>query len=127
MAARPVVTVQTATGDDSSKQASRNAPRSVKMLGWPRVVAHPALVAQVELPAVFLAPIRPDIVNFVHTSMNKNKRQAYAVNKDAGHQTAAESWGALPPSALPLTLRLALLGRLFLSSLLRLPRVDAPS
>merc|ERR550514_2610893 len=46
-----------------------------------------------ELPAVFLAPIRPDIVQFVHTSMNKNKRQAYAVNKDAGMQTAAESWG----------------------------------
>jgi len=32
-------------------------------------------------------------VTFVHTSMNKNKRQAYAVNKDAGHQTSAESWG----------------------------------
>merc|ERR1712153_175541 len=67
MAARPVVTVQSATGEASTKQ--------------------------VELPAVFLAPIRPDIVEFVHTSMNKNKRQAYAVNKDAGMQTAAESWG----------------------------------
>merc|ERR1711943_110415 len=67
MAARPVVTVQSATGEASTKQ--------------------------VELPAVFLAPIRPDIVQFVHTSMNKNKRQAYAVNKDAGHQTAAGSWG----------------------------------
>merc|ERR1711970_979759 len=67
MAARPVVTVQSSSGEASSKQ--------------------------VELPAVFLAPIRPDIVQFVHTSMNKNKRQAYAVNKDAGMQTAAESWG----------------------------------
>merc|ERR1712100_885387 len=67
MAARPVVTVQSSSGEASSKQ--------------------------VELPAVFLAPIRPDIVNFVHTSMNKNKRQAYAVNKDAGHQTSAQSWG----------------------------------
>merc|ERR1719434_514612 len=66
MAARPVVTVQS-TSDEAGKQ--------------------------VELPAVFLAPIRPDIVQFVHTSMNKNKRQAYAVNKDAGHQTSAESWG----------------------------------
>merc|ERR1712118_540546 len=66
MAARPVVTVQS-TSDEAQKQ--------------------------VQLPAVFLAPIRPDIVQFVHTSMNKNKRQAYAVNKDAGHQTAAESWG----------------------------------
>merc|ERR1711907_684390 len=63
MAARPVVTVQSESGK------------------------------QVQLPAVFLAPIRPDIVQFVHTSMNKNKRQAYAVNKDAGHQTSAESWG----------------------------------
>merc|ERR1712144_89333 len=67
MAARPVVTVQSSSGEASSKQ--------------------------VQLPAVFLAPIRPDIVQFVHTSMNKNRRQAYAVNKDAGHQTSAESWG----------------------------------
>jgi large subunit ribosomal protein L4e len=66
MAARPVVTVQS-TADEAGKQ--------------------------VQLPAVFLAPIRPDIVTFVHTSMNKNRRQAYAVNKDAGHQTSAESWG----------------------------------
>merc|ERR1712093_560299 len=66
MAARPVVTVQS-TSDEAGKQ--------------------------VQLPAVFLAPIRPDIVTLVHTSMNKNRRQAYAVNKDAGHQTSAESWG----------------------------------
>merc|ERR1711908_100066 len=67
MAARPVVSVQNADGSDSSNT--------------------------VEMPAVFLAPIRPDIVNFVHTSMNKNKRQAYAVSANAGHQTSAESWG----------------------------------
>merc|ERR1711998_238232 len=67
-AARPVVTVQSASGEENA-------------------------VKQVELPAVFLAPIRPDIVQFVHTSMNKNKRQAYDVNKDAGHQTSAQSWG----------------------------------
>lgn len=48
---------------------------------------------QVELPAVFSAPIRSDIVQTVHTNMNKNKRQAYAVSSKAGHQTAAESWG----------------------------------
>merc|ERR1712159_399173 len=66
MAARPVVTVQS-TSDEAGKQ--------------------------VQLPAVFLAPIRPDIVTFVHTSMNKNRRQAYAVSKWAGHQTSAESWG----------------------------------
>ena len=47
----------------------------------------------VAMPAVFTAPIRPDIVQFVHTQMAKNSRQAYSVNRDAGHQTAAESWG----------------------------------
>jgi len=47
----------------------------------------------VALPAVFRAPIRPDVVNFVHDQIAKNKRQPYAVNKDAGHQTSAESWG----------------------------------
>ncbi|CAM9771235.1 unnamed protein product, partial [Hapterophycus canaliculatus] len=45
------------------------------------------------LPAVFTVPIRPDIVNFVHTNMAKNHRQPYAVSKRAGHQTSAESWG----------------------------------
>lgn len=48
---------------------------------------------QVTLPAVFKAPIRSDVVNFVHTNMAKNNRQPYAVNKHAGHQTSAESWG----------------------------------
>ncbi|KTG43368.1 hypothetical protein cypCar_00000164 [Cyprinus carpio] len=47
----------------------------------------------VVLPAVFRAPIRPDVVNFVHTNMRKNKRQPYAVSALAGHQTSAESWG----------------------------------
>lgn len=48
---------------------------------------------QITLPEVFLSPIRPDIVQFVHTNMNKNARQAYSVNRDAGHQHSAESWG----------------------------------
>jgi len=47
----------------------------------------------VALPAVFRAPIRPDVVSFVHDQIAKNTRQAYCVNKDAGHQTSAESWG----------------------------------
>ncbi|GAU98214.1 hypothetical protein RvY_09390 [Ramazzottius varieornatus] len=47
----------------------------------------------VALPAVFKAPIRPDVVNFVHTSMRFNTRQAYSVSDLAGHQTSAESWG----------------------------------
>jgi large subunit ribosomal protein L4e len=70
MAARPVVSVQDPASEDTLASSK-----------------------QVELPAVFLAPIRPDIVTFVHTSMNKNKRQAYAVSANAGHQTSAESWG----------------------------------
>ncbi|KAL4758992.1 60S ribosomal protein uL4 [Aspergillus foveolatus] len=45
------------------------------------------------LPAVFNSPIRPDIVQQVHTGMAKNKRQPYAVSEKAGEQTSAESWG----------------------------------
>jgi len=41
----------------------------------------------------FTSPIRPDVVQDVHTRLNKNKRQAYAVSKYAGHQSSAESWG----------------------------------
>lgn len=52
-----------------------------------------AVVAQANLPAVMTAPIRPDIVNYVHNLMSKNKRQAYSVNKHAGMETPAVSWG----------------------------------
>merc|ERR1712133_52436 len=45
------------------------------------------------LPAVFKAPIRPDIVSFIHHEVAKNRRQPYCVNRDAGHQTSAEGWG----------------------------------
>ncbi|XP_070491223.1 large ribosomal subunit protein uL4 [Chironomus tepperi] len=47
----------------------------------------------IALPAIFKAPIRPDVVNDVHQLMRRNARQAYAVNAEAGHQTSAESWG----------------------------------
>jgi len=47
----------------------------------------------VKLPAVFRAPIRTDIVQFVHTNVRKNRRQPYGVSRAAGHQTSAESWG----------------------------------
>merc|ERR1711937_343037 len=50
--------------------------------------------AQMASPAVFKAPIRHDIVNFVHTNLRKNARQAQGVKKIAGEQTSAESWGA---------------------------------
>ena len=65
-AARPLVSVQAVEGENSQNAA---------------------------LPAVFVAPIRPDIVQFVHSNMAKNKRQAYSVSEKAGHQTSAESWG----------------------------------
>lgn len=45
------------------------------------------------LPAVFKAPVRPDIVSFIHHNIAKNTRQAYCVSEPAGHQTSAESWG----------------------------------
>merc|ERR1712098_485254 len=44
-------------------------------------------------PAVFKAPVRPDIVNIIHNNVAKNRRQPYCVSKLAGHQTSAESWG----------------------------------
>jgi len=49
--------------------------------------------AQLKTPAVFVAPIRPDIVSAVHTSMAKNRRQPYAVRDMAGMKHSAESWG----------------------------------
>mmetsp|Transcript_22318 Transcript_22318/g.88594 ORF Transcript_22318/g.88594 Transcript_22318/m.88594 type:complete len:413 (+) Transcript_22318:105-1343(+) len=52
-----------------------------------------AAVSSAPMPGVFTAPIRPDLVQFVHTNMAKNARQAYAVSMKAGHQTSAESWG----------------------------------
>lgn len=67
MAARPLITIFNEKGEASDQN--------------------------VTLPAVFRAPIRPDIVNFVHFEMLKNTRQPYAVSKKAGHQTSAESWG----------------------------------
>lgn len=36
------------------------------------------------LPAVFKAPIRPDVVNDIHQLMRRNKRQPYAVSEQAG-------------------------------------------
>merc|ERR1712025_230256 len=49
--------------------------------------------SSITLPAVFKAPIRPDVVNFVHTNIAKNNRAPYAVASNAGEQTSAESWG----------------------------------
>jgi len=49
--------------------------------------------AQTVLPAVFLSPIRQDVVRFVYTNVAKNSRQPHAVSSNAGEQTSAESWG----------------------------------
>lgn len=68
MTARPVVNVQ------ATKEGEQSGP-------------------SVPLPAVFRAPIRPDVLNFVHDQMRKNSRQPYAVHVAAGHQVSAESWG----------------------------------
>lgn len=67
MAARPLITVYSEKGEATKEN--------------------------VTLPAVFRAPIRPDIVSSVHSDMKKNGRQPYAVSVKAGHQTSAESWG----------------------------------
>ena len=66
MAARPLVTVFSLTGEKSG---------------------------ETNLPNVMTAPLRSDIVQFVHYNMNKNKRQAYAVSIRAGKQVSASSWG----------------------------------
>ena len=66
MAARPLVSIYSLSGEKSGETT---------------------------LPAVMSAPIRTDIVQFVHTNMNKNSRQAYAVNIYAGKMPSASSWG----------------------------------
>jgi len=48
---------------------------------------------KVQLPSVFKAPIRPDIVTYVHDQMSKNRRHPYAVAELSGMQSSAESWG----------------------------------
>lgn len=52
-----------------------------------------AISGQCEMPAVFTAPIRDDTVQFVHSNMAKNRRQAHGVARNQGHQHSAESWG----------------------------------
>merc|ERR1712166_1669583 len=46
-----------------------------------------------QMPAVFSAPIRDDIVSFCHSNMAKNRRQAHGVFHLQGHMHSAESWG----------------------------------
>lgn len=48
---------------------------------------------QLALPGVFQAPIRLDVVQFVHTNLSKNTIQAHGVDTKAGMRHSAESWG----------------------------------
>jgi len=45
------------------------------------------------LPCVFSAPLKADLVQYVHRNMNKNKRQAMGLKDESGYDTAAISWG----------------------------------
>jgi len=49
--------------------------------------------AEVRLPHVFMAPVRNDVVSFVHDQLSKNTRQAHGVDPKAGMKHSAESWG----------------------------------
>jgi len=50
-------------------------------------------VDQIDVPMIFKSPIRTDILQFVHQSMAKNRRQPYSVSSRAGMKTSAKSWG----------------------------------
>lgn len=47
----------------------------------------------IPMPGVFSAPIRNDLVHFVHSELSKNRRQGHAVFHKAGQEHSAESWG----------------------------------
>lgn len=47
----------------------------------------------IALPAVFSAPIRSDLIKFVHRDISRNRLQAHGVSPRAGMQYSAESWG----------------------------------
>merc|ERR1711939_933222 len=51
------------------------------------------VLSEVKMPHVFLAPVRNDLVSFVHDQLSKNTRQAHGVDKKAGMKHSAESWG----------------------------------
>ena len=51
------------------------------------------IAEEIQLPEVFLAPVRSDLINTVFANLNKNRRQAYGVDQRAGMEYNAESWG----------------------------------
>jgi len=51
------------------------------------------IAGSIPMPGVFSAPIRNDLVHFVHSELAKNRRQGHAVFYKAGQEHSAESWG----------------------------------
>jgi large subunit ribosomal protein L4e len=51
------------------------------------------ITSNIAMPGVFSAPIRNDLVHFVHSNLAKNRRQGHAVFHKAGQEHSAESWG----------------------------------
>jgi len=95
--AKPAAAAPAKPAAAADKKAPAAAAAPATAAARPLVTVHSAAGAAsketVKMPHVLLAPIRPDIVHFVHTSMSKNRRQAYAVSYNTGMQHAAESWG----------------------------------
>ncbi|VDQ07811.1 unnamed protein product [Trichobilharzia regenti] len=56
------------------------------------LTVHLRTLATMKMPEVSCAPLRMDILNFVHHQIHKNSRQPYAVSTKTGHQTSDESW-----------------------------------
>ena len=52
-----------------------------------------SVTGSANMPTVFTAPIRDDVVQFCHANMAKNRRQGHSVYWHAGHEHSAESWG----------------------------------
>ena len=67
----------------SSSFQSLSAARPVITVYEDNAVQKPSGIT-CALPAVYKAPIRPDIVTMIHNEIAKNHRQPYSVNVDAG-------------------------------------------
>lgn len=52
-----------------------------------------AVASEIHLPSVFSAPLRHDIVTFVHDNLSRNSRQAHGIEYLAGMKTSSLSWG----------------------------------
>lgn len=52
-----------------------------------------AVASEIHLPSVFSAPLRHDIVTFVHDNLSRNTRQAHGIEYLSGMKTSSLSWG----------------------------------